>query len=68
MNAKLQTNKIYELLEASDKRISVMQGGSRSGKTYNILILFHLTLLGETQIPFLVYYLILFFITLFTKI
>ena len=29
MNATLQTNKVYELLNDSDKRITVMQGGSR---------------------------------------
>jgi phage terminase large subunit len=47
MNAKLQTNKVYELLASSDKRITVMQGGSRSGKTYNILIWFIVKLLQE---------------------
>ena len=47
MNATLQTNKIYEILQESDKRISVMQGGSRSGKTYNILIWFIVKLLQE---------------------
>ncbi len=45
MNAKLQTNKIFEILQESKKRITVMQGGSRSGKTYNInrdkIILFY---------------------------
>lgn len=36
MNATLQTNKIYEILNESDKRISVMQGGSRcfTGDTF----------------------------------
>ena len=29
MNATLKTNKVYELLNESDKRITVMQGGSR---------------------------------------
>ncbi len=29
MDAKLQTNKVYEILAESDKRITVMQGGSR---------------------------------------
>jgi phage terminase large subunit len=40
MNAKLQTNKVYELLASSDKRITVMQGGSRcfTGET---LVLTH---------------------------
>ena len=37
---ELLTNKVFDLLEASDKRITVMQGGTRSGKTYNILIWF----------------------------
>lgn len=49
MNATLQTNKVYELLCDSDKRITVMQGGSRSGKTYNILIWFIAKLLQETD-------------------
>ena len=47
MNAKLQTNKVYEILQDSEKRITVMQGGSRSGKTYNILIWFIVKLLQE---------------------
>jgi phage terminase large subunit len=47
MDAKLQTNKVFELLSDSDKRITVMQGGSRSGKTYNILIWFVVKLLQE---------------------
>jgi len=40
MDAKLQTNKVYELLASSDKRITVMQGGSRcfTGET---LVLTH---------------------------
>ena len=48
MDAKLQTNKVYELLSDSDKRITVMQGGSRSGKTYNIIIWFIVKLLQES--------------------
>lgn len=48
MNAKLQTNKIFEILQGSKKRITVMQGGSRSGKTYNILIWFIVKLLQES--------------------
>ena len=48
MNATLQTNKIFEILTESDKRITVMQGGSRSGKTYNILIWFIVKLLQES--------------------
>ena len=47
MDAKLQTNKVFELLMDSKKRITVMQGGSRSGKTYNILIWFIVKLLQE---------------------
>lgn len=47
MDAKLQTNKIFEILQGSKKRITVMQGGSRSGKTYNILIWFIVKLLQE---------------------
>jgi phage terminase large subunit len=47
MDAKLQTNKIFEILQESKKRITVMQGGSRSGKTYNILIWFIIKLLQE---------------------
>ena len=47
MNAKLQTNKIFEILQESKKRITVMQGGSRSGNTYNILIWFIVKLLQE---------------------
>lgn len=47
MNAKLQTNKVFELLQDSNKRITVMQGGSRSGKTYNIMIWFIVKLLQE---------------------
>ena len=47
MNQQLKTNKIFEILTDSDKRITVMQGGSRSGKTYNILIWFIVKLLQE---------------------
>jgi phage terminase large subunit len=47
MEAKLQTNKVFELLMDSKKRITVMQGGSRSGKTYNIIIWFIVKLLQE---------------------
>ena len=35
---RLQTNKVYRHLETSTDRIVVEQGGTRSGKTYNILI------------------------------
>ena len=34
----LQTNVVFDHLELSDKRFIVEQGGTRSGKTYNILI------------------------------
>lgn len=34
---KVKTNKVFEHLLESTKRITVEQGGSRSGKTYNIL-------------------------------
>lgn len=35
---EIQTNVVFKHLEASSKRIIVEQGGTRSGKTYNILI------------------------------
>jgi len=35
---KIQTNKVFNHLIKSDKRIIVEQGGTRSGKTYNILL------------------------------
>jgi phage terminase large subunit len=35
---QLKTTKVFEHLDTSDKRIIVEQGGTRSGKTYNILI------------------------------
>jgi phage terminase large subunit len=40
---KIQTNIVYKHLVNSDKKIIVEQGGTRSGKTYNILlfIIFH---------------------------
>lgn len=37
---KLQTTKVFKFLEDSKQRITVMQGGTRSGKTYNILVWF----------------------------
>ena len=41
--SKIQVNKVYGHLKRSDKKIIVEQGGTRSGKTYNILlwIIFH---------------------------
>ena len=35
---KIQTNKVYKHLITSNKKIIVEQGGTRSGKTYNILL------------------------------
>ena len=35
---EIKTNKTFRQLQRSDKKISVFQGGARSGKTYNILI------------------------------
>jgi len=35
---KIQTNKVYKHLTNSNKKIIVEQGGTRSGKTYNILL------------------------------
>jgi phage terminase large subunit len=37
-SSEIQTNKVFAHLERSDKRITVEQGGTRSGKTYNILL------------------------------
>ena len=38
MIAKIKTNVVYEHLINSKKKIVVEQGGTRSGKTYNILL------------------------------
>jgi phage terminase large subunit len=40
---RIRTNKVFKHLLKSDKRITVEQGGTRSGKTYNILlwVIFH---------------------------
>jgi phage terminase large subunit len=38
METKIQTNIVYSQLVNSNKRISVFQGGTRSGKSYNILV------------------------------
>ena len=35
---KIQTNKVYKQLSNTDSKIVVQQGGTRSGKTYNILL------------------------------
>ena len=45
---KLKTTIHYEQLQNSTKRISVFQGGTRSGKSYNILVWFIVKLLNET--------------------
>lgn len=47
MQLKIQTNKVYDLLSESKKRIKIMQGGTRSGKTYNIIIYLVVKLLNE---------------------
>ena len=36
--AKVRTNKVFRHLLKSDKKITIEQGGTRSGKTYNILL------------------------------
>jgi len=36
--SKIQVNKVFGHLKRSDKKIIVEQGGTRSGKTYNILL------------------------------
>lgn len=38
MARELKTNKVFGHLLRSDKRITIEQGGTRSGKTYNILL------------------------------
>ena len=38
MTTKIKTNVVFEHLETSKKKIIVEQGGTRSGKTYNILL------------------------------
>lgn len=47
MNTKIQASKVFDILQKSDKRITVMQGGSRSGKTYNIILWLIVKLLQE---------------------
>lgn len=48
MRPVIKTNKVFDILSDSRKRITVMQGGTRSGKTYNIILYFIVKLLGET--------------------
>jgi phage terminase large subunit len=38
LKKKIRTNIVYEHLQNSDKKIIVEQGGTRSGKTYNVLL------------------------------
>jgi len=38
INLKIRTNKVFHSLQKSDKKIVAHQGGTRSGKTYNILL------------------------------
>lgn len=45
---RIRTNKVFEILSNSDKRITSLRGGTRSGKTYNILIYFIMQYLQET--------------------
>ena len=45
---RIRTNKVFQLLESSDKRITSLRGGTRSGKTYNVLIWFVMRYLKET--------------------
>jgi len=48
---ELKTNKVFGHLLRSDKRITIEQGGTRSGKTYNILlwIIFYYTRKNKGQ-------------------
>jgi len=45
----IKTNVIFKQLTESNKRISVFQGGTRSGKTYNIAIWFIIKLVNENN-------------------
>lgn len=45
---RIKTNKVFEILETSEKRITSLRGGTRSGKTYNVLIWFVMRYLRET--------------------
>ncbi len=46
---KIKTTVHFRQLQHSDKRISVHQGGTRSGKTWNILLWFIIKLLNEEK-------------------
>jgi phage terminase large subunit len=45
---KIRTSKVFSILQNSDKRITSLRGGTRSGKTYNALIWFVMRYLNET--------------------
>jgi phage terminase large subunit len=47
--ARIRTNKVFEFLRTSRKRIKSLRGGTRSGKTYNTLIYFVVKLLAERE-------------------
>lgn len=47
MQVKVKTNLVFDILNDSRKRITVMQGGTRSGKTYNIILFFVIKLMSE---------------------
>lgn len=44
---KIQTTRVFQDLQTSNKRVNVFQGSSRASKTYNILIWFIIKLLNE---------------------
>lgn len=45
---RIKTSKVFSLLNDSEKRITSLRGGTRSGKTYNVLIWFIIKYLSET--------------------
>lgn len=45
---RIRTNKVFQILSNSDKRITSLRGGTRSGKTYNVLLWFVMKYLQET--------------------
>lgn len=45
---KVRTNKVFRVLNDSEKRITMFRGGTRSGKTYNILTWYIMRYLQET--------------------
>ena len=47
MQATIETSIVYDYLSLSNKKITVLQGGARSGKTYSVLIYFVIKLLNE---------------------